>query len=178
MQLCKVRKILYRKYSSKNIYLFKNTFHYPTVRLHKAGNKFIHSYMKPVFGRRARAKVHTHHVMDGSDRMQIHNSLTSYDGVQVTLTRLIISDQLKTELWIFEHKKILRCKRNSISKVLKNVFCYYSFSLGFQLMEVTEYLLIDTTDILIKFLPQENKRCSFNKTKKVENSLNSNFFYL
>ena len=124
------------------------------------------------------AEVHTHQVMDGSDRMQIQNSLASYDGVRVTLTRLIVSEQLKTELWIFEHKEILRCKRNSISKVLKDVFCYYSFSLGFQLMKVTEYLLYDTTDILIKFLPQENKRCSCNKTKKFENSLNNNFFYL
>ena len=76
---------------------------------------------------------------------------------------------VKNRYWIFEHKEILRCKRNSISNVSKDVFSYNFFSLDFQLMKVTEYLLIDRTNILVKFLSQEIKRCSCKKTKRAEN---------
>ena len=86
-------------------------------------------------------------------------------------------EKLKTEIRIFEHKQILRSKRNSICNILKDVFCYDSFGLDFQLMEVTEYFLIGKTNILVKCLSEEIKRCSCNKTKKSENCLNNIFYF-
>ena len=44
-------------------------------------------------------------------------------------------------------------------------------------MKVTEYLLIDTTNILFKFLFKEIKRYSCYKTKKADNCLNSIFYF-
>ena len=56
----------------------------------------------------------------------------------------------------------LRCKRNNISNVLKDVFCYNSFLLNIQLMKV---------------LSQEIKTFCCNKTKKAENCLNNIFYF-
>ena len=56
------------------------------------------------------------------------------------LWRNCVLKAIKNRKWIFQHTQKLRCKCNSISNVLKYLFCYNSFSLDFQLMKVTEYL--------------------------------------
>ena len=73
----------------------------------------------------------------------------TYDPSDQTLDRKVILNMLwnhilraiKNRHESLNMKEILRWKRN----ILKDVFCYNSFSLDFQLMNVTEYLLIQET---------------------------------
>ena len=66
-------------------------------------------------------------------------------------------------------KEILQCKRNIISNVLKNVFCYNSFSLDFQLMKITEYLLIQKT-YWLNFHLKKSKDVAVARPNKLKNA--------
>ena len=61
----------------------------------------------------------------------------------------------------------LRCKRNNISNVLKDVFYYNSFLLDFQLMKVTEYLLMQQT-YWSNFYLKKSKHFAVTRPKKLK----------
>ena len=66
----------------------------------------------------------------------------------------------------------LRCKHNSISNFLKDVFCYNSFSLDFRLQST--YLLIQQT-YWTNFYLKKSKGVAVTRPKKLKNAFIASF---